>query len=189
MLVNLSKAKDYRSKMGRHKRQLRRFYRENNDLFNKRDLKDLKELSFDKIFCPTGITGVYWGSNSDTTIHSWCRQVPSNFKFFKTARKMKEDGATPEEINMARHNAWDYGVADSLEQIVSYYENRGEGFRGNHVIFVNKVTKDPRPEAAMTGWRWHKWGPYIGTRNPQCEYLNDEPEIEEVLCFSIYKVV
>ena len=33
------------------------------------------------------------------------------------------------------------------------------------------------------GWRWHKWGPYIGTQDPQCEYLADEPEIKEVFVY------
>ena len=41
------------------------------------------------------------------------------------------------------------------------------------------------------GWRWHKWGPYIGTLNPQYEYLDDEnfgDDFEYVLCFELYKV-
>jgi hypothetical protein len=37
-------------------------------------------------------------------------------------------------------------------------------------------------------WRWHKWGEYIGTKNPQHEYLYDEDEsIQEVFCYHIYK--
>lgn len=42
-------------------------------------------------------------------------------------------------------------------------------------------------ESSDGGWRWHKWGEYIGTHKPQCEYLHDEPEIEEVWVFDVKK--
>ncbi len=84
-------------------------------------------------------------------------------------------------------NAWTYGVADNLEQIVEMYnENQESYFKGNHVVLAFKVHKDP--QYPCCGWRWHKWEQYIGTQSPKCEYLNDEPEIEEVVVFSIYKV-
>jgi hypothetical protein len=37
------------------------------------------------------------------------------------------------------------------------------------------------------GWRWHKWGEYIGKYEPQYEYLYDEPEIEKVYVYHIYE--
>ena len=37
-------------------------------------------------------------------------------------------------------------------------------------------------------WRWHKWGPYIGTKEPKCEYLYDEPEIDKVVIFELYEI-
>jgi hypothetical protein len=33
------------------------------------------------------------------------------------------------------------------------------------------------------GWRWHKWGEYVGLHAPQREYLHDEPLIETVYVF------
>ena len=188
MLVNLSKARNFRSKFGKHKRMLRREYKEiGREWCDNQDLRELKELNFDKIFKPTGYTGVYECGGDEWSIHDWCKQRPIYCKFFKEARKMCENGVSFEEIAKAERNTWDFGVADNIRQIVDYYNSRG--FKGNHVIFIRKITKDSDPEAAFSGWRWHKWGKYIGTQHPQCEYLNDEPEITEVLCFSIYQVV
>ena len=188
MLTNLSKARNFRSKFGKHKRMVRREYKEaGREWYDNRDLMRLKKLNFDKIFKPTEYTGVYACHGTESLIHDWCKQTPVYYKFFKKARKMRENGTDSAEIAKAKRNAWDFGVADNIEQIIDYYNSRD--FKGNHVIFINKVTKDPDPEATFSGWRWHKWGRYIGTQHPQCEYLNDEPDITEVLCFSIYQVV
>lgn len=37
-----------------------------------------------------------------------------------------------------------------------------------------------------SGWRWHKWGPYLGKHTPQCEYLNEEKNIDYVLIWHLY---
>ena len=77
-----------------------------------------------------------------------------------------------------------YGVCDSVEQLLAAcpeLEDRGREF----VVTVTPVCKDDEPDYG--GWRWHKWGKYIGTQNPQCEYIRDEPSIDEVLCFHIYE--
>jgi hypothetical protein len=44
------------------------------------------------------------------------------------------------------------------------------------------------PKCFGGGWRWHKWGPYIGTQEPKCEYIHDEPEIEEVFTYHVYEL-
>jgi hypothetical protein len=77
-----------------------------------------------------------------------------------------------------------YGVCDSVEQLLAAcpeLEAPGREF----VVTVTTIRKADEP--ADGGWRWHKWGEYIGTQNPQCEYIHDEPNIEEVLCFHIYE--
>lgn len=79
-----------------------------------------------------------------------------------------------------------YGVCDSVEQLIAAcpeLEAPGREF----VVTVTPVRKADEP--AEGGWRWCKWGEYIGTQNPQCEYIHDEPNIEEVLCFHIYEKV
>lgn len=77
------------------------------------------------------------------------------------------------------------GVADNVEQIEKYYSRVIE--KNRVVISVTKVEKAKEPE--FGGWRWHKWGPYIGTKKPICEYLRNEPRIKEVFCFHIHVLV
>ena len=43
-------------------------------------------------------------------------------------------------------------------------------------------------KSAWGGWRWHKWGEYIGKHNPQYEYLNHETEIDYVLVWKLCPV-
>jgi hypothetical protein len=77
-----------------------------------------------------------------------------------------------------------YGVCDTPDQICERFPL--ETLPGAYFVsFVRLLKRDQDPEG---GWRWHKWGEYIGTQKPQCEYLYDEPEIEEVHTFHIYEV-
>lgn len=79
----------------------------------------------------------------------------------------------------------EYGVCDSYQQILDQadIEESGRLF----VISITPIIKEDQPEQG--GWRWHKWGPYIGTHEPQCEYLHDEPEIEKVYVYHIYELL
>lgn len=74
-----------------------------------------------------------------------------------------------------------YGVADNLDQIKNYFKDVINNPNVNFAISFVRLKKENEPKKG--GWRWHKWGEYIGMQNPQCEYLADEPEIEEVLVF------
>jgi ribonucleotide reductase alpha subunit len=78
-----------------------------------------------------------------------------------------------------------YGVADNIEQIKEFYKDQ---IASNNpiVISVTEINKNTQPEDG--GWRWHKWGQYIGTMEPQCEYIYDEPEIDSVFVFHAYSV-
>ena len=79
-----------------------------------------------------------------------------------------------------------FGTCDNHEQVLQRYP---ELYEDNDAYFVTliKVRKEDQPEKG--GWRWHKFGAYIGDKNPQKEYLADEPEIDEVYCYHIYKIV
>lgn len=164
MLVNLSKRRDYRSNIQKHRKNLRKEWG-----FSK---KEIKRIGFDYFFTPTNYVGVYESTCDEHSINNWCKQHATYCGIYK-------QHPTREEI----HNAWDYGVADNIEQILEYYNNNPM-FNGNHVIFIHTIRKNYNG-----GWRWHKWGQYIGTQNPKCEYLDDEPEISEVLIYSIYQVI
>ena len=81
-----------------------------------------------------------------------------------------------------------YGVADNIEQIKKYLKKYIDVPDEKYIIAVTPVFQH---KGEADGWRWHKWGPYIGTLNPQCEYLDDEDfgdDFEYVLCFELYKV-
>ncbi len=88
--------------------------------------------------------------------------------------------------NGDRHHIHTHGVADSIEQIENYYAkfiNSPDIKIAIGLQFVYKENQEPQG-----GWRWHKWGPYIGNMKPQCEYIADEPDIDTVICFQLYVV-
>lgn len=43
-------------------------------------------------------------------------------------------------------------------------------------------------KSSWGGWRWHKWGEYIGKHNPQYEYLDHESGIDYVLVWKLCPV-
>lgn len=79
-----------------------------------------------------------------------------------------------------------YGVCDSIDQFKAKYLDRLKGDDQHQYavsfVVVRKVDQDPRG-----GWRWHKWGEYIGEREPQHEYLYDEDGIDEVYTFAVHR--
>lgn len=78
----------------------------------------------------------------------------------------------------------EYGVCDTPEQAVE-----GLGLRARpERFFVSFVEINKATQPSDGGWRWHKWGSYIGDHEPQCEYIHDEPEIEKVYTFHVYEL-
>ena len=80
----------------------------------------------------------------------------------------------------------EYGVCDSPEQfLVRFGEKLHASPRKFCVSFTEIRKENQDPDG---GWRWHKWGPYVGGQNPTCEYIYDEPNIEAVYCYHIYEL-
>jgi hypothetical protein len=76
-----------------------------------------------------------------------------------------------------------YGVCDSIEQVLTLFpelEAPGREF----IVTLTEVRRDV--QGSTGGWRWHKWGPYIGSHTPLFEYLYDE-SIERVFVYHIYE--
>ena len=92
-------------------------------------------------------------------------------------------GAVEEYPELGDFNS--YGVCDSYEQILEQCPALQDPNRQFVITITPIVRANQSPEG---GWRWHKWGPYIGTFNPQCEYLYDEVGIDRVFCFHIYEL-
>ena len=84
-----------------------------------------------------------------------------------------------------------YGVADNVEQIKEYYKEEVSDKHKKYAICVTPVWQERENKGKGGGWRWHKWGGYIGKLNPQCEYLDDEDfgeDFEFILTFTLYAV-
>jgi len=81
-----------------------------------------------------------------------------------------------------------YGVCDTIEQVKEMYSKWLNDPELKFCISFTKVVKAQQPSDG--GWRWHKWGRYIGDKNPQFEYIYDEDDsIQEVLCYHIYQLL
>lgn len=85
----------------------------------------------------------------------------------------------------------DYGVADNASQVLDYFDDlchEHAEYMENHkfIILMTPIFKDSTKP--FSGWRWHKWGRYIGKFDHRCEYLNDEVGIDYVYVFKILEV-
>ena len=78
-----------------------------------------------------------------------------------------------------------YGVSDDVEQILEYIPELENDSERTFVLFVTVVRR--ADQESTGGWRWHKWGEYIGKHEPKHEYLYDEKDIDEVLCWHVYE--
>lgn len=64
-----------------------------------------------------------------------------------------------------------YGVVDTPQQFIDRF---AAALEADERPFVVAFTHHPKCPGETGGWRWHKWGEYIGDGNPTCEYLDDE---------------
>ena len=80
-----------------------------------------------------------------------------------------------------------HGVADTSDQIRGHFRDQIEDTEATYIIGATPVIRDVSNKGKGGGWRWHKWGTYIGTHTPTTEYLDDEPDIESVIVFSLYR--
>ena len=105
------------------------------------------------------------------------------------------------------YSVHDYGVADNATQVIRHLENSLKSyFLGNDLddgfylgkCFVKMIERYPEyklvllmtphvntKDCSWSGWRWHKWGEYIGVHEPQHEYLSYEKGIDYVLSYSL----
>lgn len=78
-----------------------------------------------------------------------------------------------------------YGVCDHLGQLLRACPMLEESQDREFLITGMVIMKEDEPE--RDGWRWCKWGPYIGDKESKADYLYDEPEIDLVVCYHIYE--
>jgi len=77
----------------------------------------------------------------------------------------------------------DFGSCDSPEQFLSHHYGKVlQESEHRYCVFFTPMSKEDHP-----GYRWHKNGPYIGAKEQQCEHFGDEPEIDHIYQFHIYR--
>jgi hypothetical protein len=110
----------------------------------------------------------------------------SNVCSHKDREEMGEDAYFEKlrEFYRESHPA-DYGVCDRWEQIVERWPELVDSERRLVISMTEMRREHQSPEG---GWRWHKWGEYIGTQEPTHEYLYDEKHIDSVFTFHIMEV-
>ena len=95
------------------------------------------------------------------------------------------------EVFAPTYNKAQYGVADSIDQIKEYFKEEIEDPNRKYFITATPVFQDKQNKGKGGGWRWHKWGEYIGKLDYKCEYLDDEDfsdDFKYVICFHLYEV-
>jgi len=84
-----------------------------------------------------------------------------------------------------------YGTSDHIdpieEKILPKLQKIEKETGRKFLIDFEIVEKKNQPP--KNGWRWSKWGPYIGEKKRQAEYLYDEPEFDTVLLYHIYEII
>lgn len=78
-----------------------------------------------------------------------------------------------------------YGVVDSPAQFCEMFAAAIDTAPGNFYVTLTEVRRKDEPKSG--GWRYHKWGEYYGTQEPQCEYLYDDLHIDSVWCFHVHR--
>ena len=80
-----------------------------------------------------------------------------------------------------------YGVCDSPDQFMTSLGKVIQKLQQKFAVVFTIIRKID--QSSSGGWRWHKWGEYIGEKKPECEYLYDEDDsISEVYIYHIYEI-
>lgn len=175
MLVNLSKNKKSDTKAQKfirksmHERFGREYMKKAKKWYKFKGLFQKYQPADDE-YTPndlTNFTGVYFYPD-----HNWMEMWINQFT-----------NQTATELWMSDDSWLHYGLCDNASQVIHYYNDwvaKGH-FKGNHVILLV-------PMSANDGWRWHKWGEYIGNFVPRHEYACDEEGLKGVYAFQIIKI-
>ena len=80
-----------------------------------------------------------------------------------------------------------YGVCDSIEQLLEKCPTLENDPNRQFVISITCIVASDEPKEG--GWRWSKWGNYIGDHKITSEYIYDELEISEVYVYHVYEKI
>ena len=140
--------------------------------------------------------GVYWGWNLDNNIKDYFNyNLESRFSQFDKSTGQFYSKTEMNEVYDHLHDDYQhlstgkafpqfsnligsYGVSDNVEQVLERYKAVVDNPDVQIIISFAPVNKEDQPKNG--GWRWHKWGEYIGTHEPKHDYHDDEDRIEAV---------
>jgi hypothetical protein len=130
-------------------------------------------------------SGIYWSNT-----HNF-EGIIENFTSWQPIKRISHvdvngNFVTYKNCKIDNYHCGVYGVADNIEQIKKHFKSVIENETCCAVISVCEIDKANEPERG--GWRWHKWGEYVGTHEITCEYIKDEPIVEKVLCFHLHYI-
>lgn len=108
----------------------------------------------------------------------------SSFGSILTAKEQEVMIEKNDYTHYSTHPLGSYGVADNYTQVLARYASVLMHPEYDLVFEYRPVRKADQPEEG--GWRWHKWGEYIGTHQPSQEYLYDEKDIDELITFHVH---
>jgi hypothetical protein len=103
---------------------------------------------------------------------------------FRTWEEMIEYDPESDEYNPHALQKQNYGVCDNYGQILRYLPIVRDP--RNFIVILTPIYKKHQPK--RDGWRWEKWGEYIGIQNSKADYLYDEPEIEMIYVYHVYEM-
>lgn len=133
-------------------------------------------------------TGLYFAHMDFDNDLKFAGLLRSSFPFMDALRNERRPGRdySKDPIDWDAYPS-EGGVCDTPEQVLAHIPLLVTDPR-RFIVFFTPIRKRDQP--AEGGWRWHKWGEYIGTQpSAGCEYLYDEPHIDEVLVYHIVEVL
>lgn len=84
-----------------------------------------------------------------------------------------------------------YGLCDNADQVINYYKPYRNILLNNKqrkfIVLMTPIFRED--ECERGGFRYHKWGEYIGNQNPQHEYLYDDKHIDMIFHYQILELV
>lgn len=83
------------------------------------------------------------------------------------------------------HSFSEYGVCDNWEQITARWPHL---VADPEAYLIAMVEMRREHQSEYGGWRWHKWGEYIGTQKSENEYIYDDKHIDVVYTYHVYRL-
>ena len=80
-----------------------------------------------------------------------------------------------------------YGLCDNYHQVLEHYkDSKFISSNEKWCLLLSPIFR--KDQAEHGGFRYHKWGEYIGNQNPTHVYLYDDKHIDMVISYHFYKM-